>query len=190
MKNDFHLLQNIVQQDSHIDIIVGKFSKFVTDQANLLFKKTSKVKNENIFTCSNVTEKKKWYDETCVLKKPRVQEAVRDFNLFKSEENRKNVFEAKKDYKYYCRKCKQNFNRERCKHMNEMRKKKPKEFWKIFKSKKIRENSNLSENEFFDYFKDLSSEIANHTPDDVQEFLQNFNTNHRDSTFPEMDMQI
>ena len=68
LKNDVHLLQNIVQQDSHVDIIVENFSKFVTDRANLLFKKTSKVKNENIFTCSNVTEKKKWYDETCVLK--------------------------------------------------------------------------------------------------------------------------
>ena len=190
LKNDVHLLQNIVQQDSHVDIIVDNFSKFVTDRANLFFKKTSKVKNENIFTCSNVTEKKKWYDETCVLKKQRVQEAVRDFNLFKSEENRKNVFEARKDYKYYCRKCKQNFNRERCKQMNEMRKKKPKEFWKIFKSKKIRENSNISENDFFEYFKDLSSEIADHTPDDVQEFLQNFNTNDRNSTFQEMDMQI
>ena len=59
LKNDVHLLQNIVQQDSHVDIIVENFSKFVTDRANLLFKKTSKVKNENIFTCSNVTEKKK-----------------------------------------------------------------------------------------------------------------------------------
>ena len=68
--------------------------------------------------------------------------------------------------------------------------KKQKNFGKILKVKKIRENSNLSENEFFDYFKDLSSEKANHTPDDVQKFLQNFETNDRDSTFPEMDMQI
>ena len=38
-------------------------------------------------------KRKKWYDETCVLKKKqkkqRVQEAARDFNLFKSEKNRK-----------------------------------------------------------------------------------------------------
>ena len=69
-------------------------------------------------------------------KKQTVQEAIRDFNLFKSEDNRKKVYEAKRDYKYYCRKCKQDFNRERCKQMNDMRKKKPKEFWKIFKNKK------------------------------------------------------
>ena len=75
----------------------------------------------------------------CFKKKQRVQEAVRDFNLFKSKENRENVFEARKDYKYYCRKCKQIFNREKCKQMNEVRKKKTKEFWKNFKSKKIRE---------------------------------------------------
>ena len=190
MKHDVHLLHDIVRQDTCVDTIVEKFSNFVADRANLFFKKTSTVKNENIFKYSNVAEKKKWYNETCVLKNQRVQEAVRDFNLFKSEENRKKVFEARKDYKYFCRKCKQSFNLERCKQMNEMRKKKPKEFWKIFKTKKFKENSNLTENDFFEYFKDLSSEIADNTPDEVHEFLQNFDRNERNSTFPEMDLPI
>ena len=102
-----------------------------------------------MFTNSNNAEMKRWYNEICMQKKQTVQEAIRGFNLFKSEDNRKKVYEAKRDYKYYCRKCKQDFNRERCKQMNDMRKKKPKEFWKIFKNKKIRENSKLSENDFF-----------------------------------------
>ena len=110
--------------------------------------------------------------------------------MFKSEDNRKKVYEAKRDYKYYCRKCKQDFNRERCKQMNDMRKKKPKEFWKIFKNKKIRENSKLSENDFFHYFKDLSFEIADNIPDEVHDFLQTYDTTNNSTTFPEMDLQI
>ena len=69
LKNDVHLLHNIVQEDVSVDIIVGKFSNFVTYRANVFFKKTSVLKNENIFSYSNYTEKKKWYNQTCVLKK-------------------------------------------------------------------------------------------------------------------------
>ena len=37
LKNDVHLLHNIVQEDVSVDIIVGKFSNFVTDRANVFF---------------------------------------------------------------------------------------------------------------------------------------------------------
>ena len=57
LKNDVHLLHNIVQEDISADIIVGKFSNIFTDKANVLFKKTSELKNENIFSYSNDTEK-------------------------------------------------------------------------------------------------------------------------------------
>ena len=129
-------MHDIVQQEVDVNIVVETFSKFVTDRANVFFKKTHTVKHETMFTNSISAEMKKWYYEIFMQKKQTVQEAVRDFNLFKSEDNRKKVYEAKKDYKYYCRKCKQDFNRERCKQMNDMRKKKLKEFWKIFKNKK------------------------------------------------------
>ena len=190
LKNDIHILLDIVQQEVDVNKVVETFSKFVTDRANVFFKKTYTVKNETMFTNSNNAEMKRWYNEICMQKKQTVQEAIRDFNLFKSEDNRKKVYEAKRDYKYYCRKCKQDFNRERCKQMNDMRKKKPKELWKIFKNKKIRENSKLSENDFFHYFKDLSSEIADNIPDEVHDFLQTYDTTNNSTTFPEMDLQI
>ena len=77
--------------------------------------------------------------------------------------------------------------------MNEMRKKnKTKEFWKIFKRKKISEKSKLLENDFFlkKYFKHLSSEIAGNNPDEVREFLQTFDTNDKNCIFSELDEQI
>ena len=37
-----------------------------------------------------------WYDEICKMKKETVQGAIRNFNLFKTEQNRREVFEYKK----------------------------------------------------------------------------------------------
>ena len=82
-----HLLHNIVQENVSVDILVRMFSNCVTDRVNVFFKKSSELKTENIF--SYFSEKKKWYNHTSVLKKHKFQEAVRDFKLNKSDENRK-----------------------------------------------------------------------------------------------------
>ena len=190
LKNDVNLLQNIVAENESVDCIIDKFSSFVTDRANPFFKKVIKVKNDIIFECADLKERQLWYDENCVSKKQFLQEAIRDFNLMKSEQNRKKVFDARKDYKYYCRKCKLKFKRDRCKNMNDLRKKKPREFWKLFKRKNTNLKTNLSENEFYDYFKQLSSEIAENNPEEVLNYMQGFEQNERESTFCELDEQI
>lgn len=153
-------MQNIVDETGSIDCIVDKFPTFITDRANPYFEKTIKVNQENVFSCSDYKETQKWFDQTCKLKKEKLQEAIRDFNLQKNEQNRRKVFECRKDYRYYCRKCKQKFKRDRCKQMNDLRKKNPKEFWKLFKQKRLNAHTNLSENDFFEYFQQLSSEIS------------------------------
>lgn len=190
LKNDIHLLNNISEDNISIDCAVNQFSSFITERANPYFKKITRVNQESIFTCSNFTEKHKWYDQDCKVKKEKMQEAIRNFNLLKTDQNRKEVFERKKDYKYYCRKCKQKFNRGRCKQMDDMRKKKPREFWKLFRGKNSNTQNNLSENDFFEYFKKLSSEISENTPDDVSDFMQNFDSSQRETTFSELDEPI
>ena len=72
----------------------------------------------------------------------------------------------------------------------EMRRKKPKEFWKIFKQKKFGQKSNLTENDFYEYFKNLSAEITDNSPEKVGDFLHNFDLHDRNSIFPELDEQI
>ena len=65
--------------------------------------------------------------------------------------------------------------------MNDLRKRKLKHF---------NSRTNLSENDFYEYFKQLSSEIAENNPEEVLNFLQNFEQNERESTFGELDEQI
>ena len=50
---------------------------------------------------------------------------------------RKGMLDAIKDYKYYCRSCKQKYSYLQGRKMNEFRKSCPREFWKQFKQKNI-----------------------------------------------------
>ena len=50
--------------------------------------------------------------------------------------------------------------------------------------------TNLTDNDFFEYFKKLSSEIAEHTPDEVVQFMQNNENREGDPTFPCLDEAI
>ena len=184
------MLQNIVQENESVDCIVNKFSTFITDRANPFFKKVVRVNQENIFTGLDCKGRQKWYDENCKLKKQALQEAVRDFNLQKNEQTRRKVFDCRKDYKYYCRKCKLKFNRDRCNEMNNFRKKKPKEFWKMFKKNKFSSQTNLSESDFYEYFKRLSNDIAENNPEEVLNFMQSFSNDNEESTFSELDAVI
>ena len=90
------------------------------------FQKCATKRKENIFCSSNFSEKQKWFDIACHLKKLKVREAVREYNNSKTAQNRNKVFACKKDYKYQCRKSKQKYNRERYRNMNEVRRKKSK----------------------------------------------------------------
>ena len=87
-----------------------------------------------------------------------------------------------------CRKKKQKYFVERGRQMNYLRKKKPKEFWKIFKRKKSSPNHDISDADFFDYFKRLSSENEDTIGEPVSDFVRNFDVD--DATFEVLDERI
>ena len=71
--------------------------------------------------------------------------------------------------------------------MNEVRKNKPKEFWKTFKQNKQSPSHSISRNDFFEFFKNLSSEIEETLPEEIRTFVENFDNNERDTTFSSLD---
>ena len=187
LQNDIDILYTVCQEETSIDETVEIFSKFITDRASPIFQKQIHINQANVFTSANFVEKKQWYNHDCYLKKIKVQEAIKDYNLLKTEQNKARIFACKKDYKYFCRKQKNKYNHDRYMKMNEIRKNKPKEFWKTFKRKNQSPSNNISNNEFFEYFKNLSSEIEETLPDEVKTFVENFDNNERDTTFPNLD---
>ena len=140
----------------------------------------------------NDKNKQKWFNTECKRRLDKNKQAVFEFNNLRNDSNRKNLLDAKKDYKYYCRNCKAMFNRELGRKMNSMRKKTPKEFWRLFKQNTNKNSGEtISNEEFYNYFKNLSNINAD-TSDAVSEnLLHEFdNSQQTESTYPEMDLPI
>ena len=123
-------------------------------------------------------------------KKHDIREALKEYNLSKSAQTRKLLLDRKKDYKYFCRQKKQKFLIERGRKMNELRNKKPKEFWKIFRRKKPSPKHDISDDEFYQYFKRLTSESTDTINEQASDFMKNFDSSARETTFESMDEHI
>ena len=111
--NDIHLLHNVLDENLNIDETVSFFSNYITSRANPFFEKNIKLNYENVFTSANFKECQIWYNDSCKEKKAKLHDALNEYNRLKNEENRKKLFECKKDYKYFCRQCKQKILSER-----------------------------------------------------------------------------
>ena len=75
--------------------------------------------------------------------------------------------------------------------MNEMRRKKPREFWKMFKQGNNPVDESVTLDDFYNHFKSLDAKVDDN--DDVQEFLREFDNNcdnMEEVTFEELDMPI
>lgn len=113
-----------------------------------------------------------------------------NYNLNRNNETRKVMLAAKKDYKYYCRSCKLKFSYEQGRKMNEMRLKKPKHFWRLFRGHKKSQCDEVPINDFYNYFKSLASQDSAFEDPEVSNFMQNFNIPMADSTYSELDDPI
>ena len=76
--------------------------------------------------------------------------------------------------------------------MNDMRRKSPREFWKMFKSKPSQpKGENISKDDFLAHFKNLASHSETDENDECTDFLDNFQSNiDGDGSFSELDLPI
>ena len=107
-------------------------------------------------------------------KKTLVRAKITLYNQNKTSENRVALLKAKKDYKYFCRKCRPQFQKERCAKMNEFRRNSPREFWKFFKNKNFVRHDDVTLEQFYRHFKKLASSELTTEDQDIEAFLQNF----------------
>ena len=97
---DSHLLNEFLTSNVNVDENVRFFTNFVSTRANQYFEKNVKNSQDCKFNCSNSKDRQAWFDRECRNKKQTVYEALKEYNLLKSEETRKKVLDNKKDYKY------------------------------------------------------------------------------------------
>ena len=75
--------------------------------------------------------------------------------------------------------------------MNNLRRTKPREFWKLFKHKNNVSGGNVKLQEFYEHFKTLASDVNETIHGDVDDFLRDFDgTPQNIPTFPELDVPI
>jgi len=157
---DIHMLENSshgeISKDGSVDLLTNILTDFLGSRGQKYFQR--KVTSRVFFT--NTKSNKDWYDSKYETKYLACKNAIRQYNLTLSTEDRSAVLNAKKDYRYLCRTSKLQFNRQRCKNMNALRRKSPKEFWKIFSNKTCDSSSGcISTQEFKNYFESLMSNM-------------------------------
>ncbi|XP_053403102.1 uncharacterized protein LOC128558242 [Mercenaria mercenaria] len=171
-----HTLEGIVSNEQYsIDDKVKRYTEYITNTANKYFEKQLTCQNY-FFTDNKSKERKRWFNDNCKEKRKLYREALEKFTCERSNENFILMKSLKKDYKYCVRRTKWEFNLKRGKEMNEMRRKKPREFWKMFKSKNQNPSEAISTEEFYTHFKNLAMQ-NNDIDDDVEEFLKHFDEN-------------
>ena len=137
----FSDLADLENSQVKVEGMVTSFTNFISSAANQLFVKNHAINNNVGFkqTFREKKDKAVWYNDACKKKKTLVRAKITLYNQNKTSENRVALLKAKKDYKYFCRKCRLQFQRERCAKMNELRRNSPREFWKFFKNKNFQE---------------------------------------------------
>ena len=135
-----------------------------------------------------------WFDEKCKESKQAYIVALKRFNLDKTQENRYDLYEKKKKlYKKCCKVAKNRYNRTIAEKMNELRGKKPRDFWQMFKKLKNVENgSEMGVQQFYMHFKALSSEISVENDPICENFIDEFDKRTKGlntlSTFDSLDV--
>ena len=199
ISRDSHILNGIlidgIDRNFEPDDIVTNFTKFITDRANPYFEKRKRPRKNQNYININCKLRQKWYNDECKNKHTTYIEARYNFNLHKNNETRKQIMNAKKDYKYYCRTCKLKYSFEQGqKNERNAIKKQPREFWKLFKGTRKRQTETGQDvpiNDFYRYFCSLSSAETPFESAEVDDFLCNFdNSNRNESTFCEVDEPI
>jgi len=134
-----------IHERESIDDCVNKFSCILQEVANPLFSKTTSHTNKCTTSVSDnkLCKKAEWFDAECVEAKRLYLDAVKKFNLSKTDENRTSMCTLKTSYKQLGRKKKRNFVRNKVRTIENMRHAKPRDFWKLF-TKKKRNNNNIS----------------------------------------------
>ena len=122
------------------------FTQYLTSKGNPYFAHT--IKSDSNKFDSHDKNKQKWYNAECEQKRKEFKDALYKYNKINNETNCQSVFEKKKSYKYYCRKCKSDFTRTLGRKMDSMKSKSPKEFWKMSQISLCSPNRLISDNTF------------------------------------------
>ena len=180
-----------ISDRSSINSGIENFSKLLNDVAYPLFSKKLCINPPNLSSLYNkrLCNKADWFDEECHTAKQLYCNALQTFNHCKSNENRIIMCNLKLIYKRLVKRKKRLYENNRIREIERLRHAKPKDFWKLF-TKKRNTNSNISLEDFFNYFSSLHQDLINVQEQESEEFCHNYDFESTDCNFEELDKPI
>lgn len=175
---------------STIDTLVNDFTTIIRKVADPLFEKNVKCNSSSYFTDVSVGKNAEWFDNDCRHYRNVYLESLRIFNRYKSPGNREILCDNKKKYKDLCRKKKRIFENRKFIQIENLRKGKPKDFWKFFKKKSSHTVSSVSLEQFYEYFSTLGDDIYQVENEEAEMFCNTHNFDDADCCFEELDCPI
>jgi len=117
-----------------INSIIDKFTATIRSEADELFSKSYKYSNKPSFNTDSSLKHADWFDNECITARNHYHDALKYFNLNMTDLNRKVLCENKSVYKKLIMKKKNIAYQRKMAEIESLKSKKPKDFWKIFKS--------------------------------------------------------
>ena len=152
--NDIIKPENL--NERHISDTVNKFVNVINTVAEPLFC----VKGRNSRKRLNCKRSSmEWFDRDCNEAKQTYLSALRTFNFEKTTENRENLRYKKKLYKKLLRKKKIIYERNKYRQIEQLKHKKPQDFWRLFSKNRRKASDEIPIQDFFEHFRAIATEI-------------------------------
>ena len=179
-----------VSERSSINTLVNDFTNIIRNVADPLFERNIKTSHSSSFSDKSISESAEWFDNECMHYRTVYLESLKIFNRFKTTVNREIFCKRKKEYKDLCRKKKRMCETKKLKQIENLRKSRPKEFWKFFKSKNANKESSVSLEEFHAYFSSLGDDIFQCENEEAESFCNQHDFDNIECSFEELDCPI
>jgi len=173
-----------------INDVLNRFTETIRSVADPLFSKTYVYNTHPSFKVNSCIKNADWFDNECQTARNVYHDALRIFNSSKTDINREHLCTCKRIYKDLIRKKKACCYRKKMIEIENLRKHKPRDFWRFFKSKNRVIKNKISLEEFTKFFENLSSNISDVCNIEAEDFCLNNDFNLENSSFPELDLPI
>ena len=139
-----------------INSAMSKFTSLLYSSGESLFSVSKRCDHNK---SHRLVQDKEWFDGECKQARHKYLIARNTFNQIRSTENRTQMCDKKAIYKSIIKKKKRRFEFVKCRQLERLRHKKPKDFWKFFCRNNHKVNDTILLDDFFSYFSNLQHDL-------------------------------
>jgi exonuclease III len=183
-----NLLDGAGNDQASINSMVNSFTNIIRNVADPLFRRT--VYKGHQFVNSSKDDSSKWFDIDCKAAKNTYKNALHQFNRTHNEENRIELCRCKKRYKKIIKRKCRFYKFKLTKDFENLKKCKPREFWRYFKNKQSKSANNIPLNEFKTYFEDMYTDVSTNIHTNASIFNDSYDYDNDRPVYSELDDQI